>query len=205
MKKRVLAIALVVALIAIAAFGTLAYFTAETGPVDNTFVLGELISDNDDFVLLEHEVSGNSDGTYVTTNETVTENEYANVVPGTDLPKDPFIEIQNGDALEMDAYLFVEVVAEDMDGYTYAISDDWTLLSGVSGNNGGLVYYYGTTGIASEGFTGPVEILKDNQVSVTSNEDAISTNASLDFYSYLIQAGGLDSVSAAWEAVSAAK
>lgn len=112
----------------------------------------------DSIVLEEHEAVRQSDGSYKLDNtKTVTSNAYT-LIPGLDVPKDPYITIKNKTPL--DAYLFVEVV-DTLDVHTntddstfapvtYHMTDNWMLLKDgenpVAGKHGGTVYVYTADG-----------------------------------------------------------
>lgn len=116
MKKRLVAISLVVAMLAIAIVGgSLAYFTDEDD-ADNTFTMG-----NVDILLDEAKVNYDED-TYKWTvdesGERVQSNVYENIYPGAVMPKDPTVHNQG----TMDAYVRVKVT---ITGYT-----NWANLMG---------------------------------------------------------------------------
>ena len=96
--------------------------------------------------LLEHKVERQPDGSYMLdTSKTVDANTYE-LIPGVDIPKDPFITIKN--KTDIGAYLFVEVVGgqnvgtEEDARIRYQMTDDWQLLSDVTGKHNGTVYAY---------------------------------------------------------------
>lgn len=203
-----LIVACVALLLAVSVAGTIAYLTDKTDAVTNTFTVGKLLDDPDDFVLLEHEAADDdSDGVYTLDDSSeVTENEYT-VLPGVNLPKDPFV--RTDEALKLDAYVFVEVVKSDDFGTALTCTvdtDNWTLLTGATGPNGGEVYFMAANnGIAPAGSAlAAVSILKDNQIVVanatftTDAEAEAAFGGSVSFYGYMIQAGGFTSASAAW-------
>lgn len=87
--KKVAAMLLaVVLLISVGVGGTLAWLSAQTNAVTNTFTVGNITID-----LKEHKL--NDDGTLDTTEE-VTENNNYKVVPGGTQPKDPFVTVEQG-------------------------------------------------------------------------------------------------------------
>ena len=88
MKKKLLALILSVAVVAsIAAAGTLAYLTATTDDVVNTFTVGDIALD-----LKEHVVDNEGN----LTEEPTIEQIYARVLPGEVLNKDPFVTVEEG-------------------------------------------------------------------------------------------------------------
>lgn len=187
-KKTLLTILAVVLVCCIAVTGTLAYLKADTmeTPVKNTFV-----ADGDGVMgvitLKEHEAVRGEDGNYsLNLNKEVTSNEYK-LLPSTNVPKDPYITLVEKSTVK--AYLYVEVVNGLGDkGVSYAMDDNWTLVSGVTGTKGGAVYVYNN--IIDETYQGnTINIIKDKTIVVA---DTLSFTAgekvSLDFYGYLAQA-----------------
>lgn len=93
MKKKILAISLVVSLVAVAALGvTLAYFT-DTKAVDNTFTMGNVSID-----LTEPHFPGGTGGGTI-----------PNVAPGDIIPKDPIIKNTGAN----DAWVFMKLTLSD--------------------------------------------------------------------------------------------
>lgn len=116
-KKIVAALLAVVLLIGIGVGGTLAWLTATTGAVTNTFTVGKIEID-----LKEHGLG--SDGELTT--ELVTSNDNYKVVPGKTQPKDPFVTVKAGSE---DCYVFVLVtnnlVIDGVTVATYDIDSSW--------------------------------------------------------------------------------
>ena len=113
MRKKVwLSVAAIALVLCCAIGGTLAWLSAKTDSVKNTFTVGDINID-----LTE------------TTGETY------KMVPGNTLGKDPKVTVKAGSEA---CWLFVKVEeSENFDAFmTYAIADGWTALSGVGG-----VYY----------------------------------------------------------------
>ena len=149
MKKKLTAIFLCVALVAIAVVGaSLAYFT-DTDSATNTFTVGNVA------ITLDEAKVTYADDVWTAGSERVTTNTYENVYPGAHLPKDPTIHVA---ADSQDAYVAMKVVvskaaawkalAEDhaslnnletvFEGYKEA---DWTKIAATEqGDN--LVYVY---------------------------------------------------------------
>ena len=116
MKKKTFVLLLALVLIAGAAVGgTLAWLTATTGEVKNTFTTSNI----------EIELAENAGGT----------NKEFKMVPGCTITKDPKVTVK---ANSEDCYLFVKVEkSTNFDAYMeYAIDTGWTALTGVDG-----VYY----------------------------------------------------------------
>lgn len=148
--------------------------------------------------LLEHAVIQDNTGKCtLNMNETTHVNNYL-IIPGLDIPKDPWITVEGKTPLK--AYLFLEVVETDsVSGdpdsasvITYSLEDHWMKLNGVTGQNNGTVYVYAEDSNpklldhnnAPDAFT--VTILKSNTVQVSHklitqcNEDPV-----LNFYTVL--------------------
>lgn len=197
-KKTLLTILAVMLVCCIAVTGTLAVLFAKTSePVVNTFTAagdGKLVTG--EFTLKEHIAVKQTDGSYKlteeATNNTTTGNHY-DVLPKTDLPKDPYITITG--KTNAPAYLYVEVVDGLPSGMHYAMADCWTKLDGVTGNHKGVVYVYnGGTNVGTpidEESTGldNISIIKNDTIKVDDVPGlAEGQEVSLSFYAYLGQA-----------------
>lgn len=100
--------------------GTIAWLTAQTDPVVNTFTVGDV-----EILLAEHEYNGATNT--LNMNKTVTENTYK-IVPGTNLPKDPFITVVPGSE---DCWLFLKVEEENfINGLSYDLCYYWEKVPG---------------------------------------------------------------------------
>ena len=113
MKKKIVSLALVVAVIAIAAMGTLAYFT-DTDDATNTFTAGDVAID-----LTEAVVKPDEKGNLVATDERqdVLEKEeefydYGKLYPGQTIDKDPTIEVLGSE----DTYVAAKIIVTDGEG-----------------------------------------------------------------------------------------
>lgn len=177
MKTFVAMLALVL-VIGCAVGGTVAWLTAQTGPVVNTFTYGDI-----DIELTE----------------TKPENQQAKIIPGVDIEKDPKVTVKaNSEA----CWLFVKVEETGTfvdDKVTYSIADDyWTALPGQSG-----VYYREVGAVTADtGFS----ILKDNVVKVSdklTKEEIkdITTGPTLTFTAYAVQKDGIDDAATAWSKI----
>lgn len=116
MKKKILALCLIVALAATALVGgTLAYFT-DTGDVKNTFTMGKV-----DITLDEAKVG--NDGKALTGEERVGENNYTptNMVPGYVFDKDPTIHVEKGSE---DSYIFLDVIINKYSSLFWVMAAD---------------------------------------------------------------------------------
>lgn len=202
-KKKWLALAFIAVILTASVVGTIAYLTDTTGPVENTFTMGQLLDKQDKFVLKEHKATDtDKDGVYtLDTSVEVDANAYT-VLPGVDLPKDPFVKTSK--ALETDAYVFIEVVDKTGTALTATVdTDNWTQLAGVTGPNKGNVYALKANGgIAKAGSAlGPVTILKGNKIVVANaaiTDAEAQFGGGVDFYGYMIQAAGFTSAADAW-------
>lgn len=203
MKKKTLTIAIALVLVVALAVGaTYAYLKASSGPVTNTFAVGNVIDQND-FTLQEHKVAyNNTKGVYdyelteAGEQQVGTTNTYDKLVPGTTAPKDPFITI--GENTQAPAYLFVKVTDTSV-GITYSVdTDKWAEVS-VNGLKAGekvYVYKVGSDNVLPAGSSGDYAILTGDQISVDSNVSTISGN--LVFNGYLCQAAGFQSATDAF-------
>ena len=213
-KKNLFLLLLAMVLVcAISVTGTMAYLKGEANDgkgVVNIFMAsggGIIIETDGIFTLQEHEVTQAADGTYTKgTNllptDTKAGNSY-NLLPGTEVPKDPFITLKGKTAAP--AYLYLEVVGTDNftayddatkagSDVTYALTDKWEELTGVTGANGGKVYVYKVAAnnyivddkTFADSYT--IQILQDNQIVVGKNLNiAKDINLELKFYAYLAQ------------------
>lgn len=179
------------------------------------------------FEIIEHAVKTNDDGTLEldTENDPSTAGNTYKVLPGIDLPKDPAINIVGKS--DIASYLFIEVVDNLTEGIyeDYELEAVWQPLKvegvQVEGNNGGLIYYYAakagdkptpdtsaTILCAEEGKTTDIKvnILKDNKLTVKADADLSnlpdgsegSPYDTLEFYAYLAQSAGFDTVDEAF-------
>ena len=199
MKMVVLLLTLVLVL-GCAAGGTFAWLITQTGPVTNTFTVGDI-----NIELKEHELEEN--GTLGTIE--VTEEDEYKVLPGTEQPKDPFVRVKAGSE---DCYVFVKIVEENnsatVDGkaVTYvewAIASGWTPLDGVAG-----VYYREYAADADADDDTEYFVLDDNKVSYSQDltkaalGELNGNKPSLIFTAYAVQKEGMDSVTEAWTAAN---
>ena len=170
---------------------------ADKDPDDPTKILS--------FVLAETKATRQDDGTYANDpdGENTRQNTYR-VLPGVDLPKEVYVRSTR--KLDMDAYVFIEVLDKTAAGITAVVdTDNWTLLDVTPKTTGAKVYVIkANSGVVSEGaFLKKTTILKDNKVAVAADFDLDLTPGTLTFYGYMCQAGGFASATAAWNAVFA--
>lgn len=208
-KKRILLTVLAMVLVcALSVAGTLALLAeSTTTPVTNTFVAS--VPNPEDFVttfeIKEYKVGPDAAGNYDYVGEDGTKlaegaakvevnNNTYNVVPGVTLPKDAFVKLTREN--DTPAYLFIEV-DNNLDTSVFTMNvdtDDWGLLNGVTGKNGGNIYVLGTA--ANPTVLGTVEngvyhIIDGNEVTVADTNDLKITTSTADtikFYAYICQA-----------------
>lgn len=176
------ALVLVVALVSVG--GTIAWLTAQTEAVTNTFTVGDI---------------------NITLTET-TGTSYK-IVPGNNINKDPKVTVN---ANSENCWLFVKIEEAnwpspvDTDGtrkVNYAIASGWTALDGVDG-----VYYRAVDWAAT---AQEFPVLADNRVTVSGNltkaeVNAITTNPTLKFTAYACQKDStIDTAAKAWEKINA--
>lgn len=158
--------------------GTVAWLTAQTTPVTNTFTYGDI-----NIALAE------------------TTGENYKIIPGVDITKDPKVTVKaNSEA----CYLFVKVEEQNWPTFTetdgtkkvsYAIANGWTQLEG-------CVYYREVEAVKADT---SFDVLAGNKVTVSENltkaeVDTVKTNQpKLIFTAYAVQKDGITDASAAWE------
>ena len=152
MKKRTVALLLALVLVfGVAAGGTLAWLTAQSDTVVNTFTTSDI---------------------KVELKET-TGTEYK-MIPGYTITKDPKVKVL---ADSEECYLFVKLEkSTNFDSFmTYAMADGWTALPGVDD-----VYYRVVTADGREGTSKinvPYSVLKDDKVTVSGSVTKANMNA----------------------------
>lgn len=167
-----------------------------------------------DITLQEHEAVRQPNGSYELTdvilpimdnpdstdvNEEKLGNSYV-LIPGLDIPKDPYIVITNKTGIE--AYLFVEVVDKTANPALTVTADSAHWLSlGEIGVNGGTVYVYKATAddktptaIDSNFPSDPIYILAGNQIIVSQTLLTEDTTAedTLTFYACMGETAASD-------------
>ena len=196
MKKKILAGVLAcVLLIGIGVGGTLAWLSANSADVVNTFTVGNINIKLDEAPL-------KSDGTLDTAATRVTSIDTYKMVPGTVLPKDPKATVL---ANSEECWLFVKIIestdAKFSDFMSYEIADGWTSL-------GDGVYYQTQTVKLSDKDQG-FGILKNDQVKVKDTVtkemmDAVDAAKlpKLTFKAFAHQAANVDFATASAAAVA---
>ena len=182
-KTFVVMLALVLAL-GCAVGGTIAWLTANTDPVVNTFTYGDI---------------------NIELNETKPANRQATIIPGKDIDKDPKVTVK---ANSETCYLFVKVEATgDFANGKVAYSVDttagnWTALTGVPG-----VYWREVeNSTANQDFY----VLAGNKVTVSEdltkteiNDITAANQPKLTFTAYAIQKEGTGTAAEAWAKIGA--
>lgn len=205
MKKTKKIIALVLAavmLVCTTVAATVAYLTANTGVVNNTFTVGSVAIELDEALVDIYgekylKVENNAEvETTKGSEDRVKGNDYK-LIPGHTYIKDPTVYVNGGSE---PCYVFVKVaVSANVNGVldNFAINGDWQELGSVEN-----VYYYKDVVDARSVATDekvaltPVftqfKVLDSANVSVVTGTDAISVDA------YAVQADGFTSAADAW-------
>ncbi len=179
--KLVVAMLAVTLLIGCAIGGTVAWLTAKTDPVVNTFTYGDI---------------------NIELTETKPTNKQAKIIPGVDIEKDPKVTVK---ANSETCWLFVKVEESGKfveNKVTYSIATGWTQ---GDGTNIPENVYYREVGAVTENTD--FAVLKDNMVTVSdtlTKEDikSIATNPTLTFTAYAVQKDGFNTAAAAWAEAS---
>ena len=177
--------------------GTVAWLTAQTAPVVNTFTYGDINID-----LYEHNyvASTNLLGT-----EKVKKVEDYKIIPGVNLPKDPTVEVKaNSEA----CWLFVKVEAENWPTFTGDAKISYAVKTGDGGWTQGdgtnipANVYYRAVGATTADTT--FKVLADDQVTVSENltKEEVGTlkenQPKLTFTAYAVQKDGIADAATAW-------
>lgn len=161
--------------------GTIAWLTAKTDPVVNTFTYGKI---------------------NIALTETMPKNKQATIIPGVNISKDPKVTVNGGSE---DCWLFVKVAEEGTfvaNKVTYSIADGWTQGDGtdIPAN----VYY---RSVSASDKNQDFYVLKDNMVTVSENltkediKDLTGTHPQLIFTAYAVQKDGIGTAAEAWAKV----
>ena len=156
--------------------GTVAWLTAKTAPITNTFTIGNIT-----ITLVETQGASNY-----------------KIVPGTEYAKNPTVIVARGSEA---CWLFVKVAAsEHVSEYVeYAIADGWTQLAGDD-----TVWYRSVASNESEDQS--FQVIANDKITIDSNvtkemaDTAISNNyqLSLEITAYAIQSENIADVATAW-------
>lgn len=191
--KAMVMILAVMMIVGVSVGGTLAWITAQTQEVKNTFTVGDINIELWEDKLVDGEL----------TNTKVTQNEYT-FVPGDTLPKRPYAVVK---ADSEACWLFVEITPANntISGLTgdviaWAIDTGWTKLEGETN-----VWYKELPATTADT---EYDILKDDQVTVNENLTKAMINAdsfeapTLTFKAYAVQKAHMDTAAAAWAEVA---
>lgn len=168
--------------------GTIAWLTATSATVENTFTYGDI---------------------NIELTETKPIGQEAKIIPGVNIDKDPKVTVKAGSEA---CWLFVKVKETDWPEFkeadgtrkiSYNIANDWALVPGETG------VYYRTIDTMTTVDT-DYAILKDNKVTVSENllKTEVSTLATagaqfkLTFTAYAVQKDGINDVATAWKTAS---
>lgn len=187
-KKTLITVLALVLVLAVAVGGAVAWLTATSGPVTNTFTVGDIKIN-----LVEHAYNA-ANPSEITTN--VSNSNNYKLIPGTTYAKDPTVTVEkNSEA----CYLFVKMEkANNPDTYLdYSFnSTGWTALAGHDG-----VYYRSVNAsTADQSF----KLLTDNKVVVkdTVTKDMVTATGfkqpTLTFTAAAIQSANIATVADAW-------
>lgn len=176
MKKKSIALLLALVLVfGVAVGGTIAWLTAKTDPVVNTFTTSGI-----DITLTETP-------NYDSNNDEVNDKWQVQMIPGWSYTKDPKVTVL---ADSEDCFLFVKVVKSDnFDTYmTYEMAAGWEPLMNGSTAVEGVYYREVTKSTANQDFY----VLKDNKVTVkdtitNKDMDALTSNLTLTVTAYASQ------------------
>ena len=174
MKTKTIALLLAVALVFGGIVGgTVAWLSAKTTPVVNTFTTSDI---------------------GITLTEDATD---FKMVPGADITKDPKVTVTN--ETDVDIYLFVKIdESTNLDDYiSYTVANDWELVDGTTN-----VYWREVTTDATEkefSVLANDKVTVLNTVTEGMMTDAKTDAPTLTFTAYAIQTEGFTTAAAAWE------
>lgn len=207
-KKMFIAMLALVLALGCAVGGTIAWLTAETDPVVNTFTYGDI-----NIELYEHEYDAANNA--LTTKTTKTGVNNYKIVPGKNLPKDPTVKVL-ADSEACWLFVKVEATGDFADGkVSYAIADGtngWTKLTGVTGVDN--VYYRevdaatAKAGVAyyvlagNDTYKNGVVTVDKDLTKTEINDIAAENQPKLTFTAYAVQRDGIDNVTDAWAKVN---
>lgn len=190
--KKILVLALAaLLLVAVGVGGTLAWLTATSGPVTNTFTPATITVNIDEH---KYDKATNTLGTEVVKTNT----DYL-MVPGRDIKKDPMVDASS----DVPFYVFVTIEKKAwLDALTYDIDTNWTVVPGETS-----VYYkeVATAGTDGKYSITDVPVLKDNKVHVADTLEAgdmVGAAPQLIFNAYAIQKEGTGTLAEAWAKVA---
>lgn len=168
--------------------GTIAWLTAKTDPVVNTFTYGKI---------------------NIELTETKPENKQATIIPGVNISKDPKVTVK---ADSEACWLFVKVeevkwptfADENGKKVSYTIATGWKELPGESG-----VYYREVDAVTADtnfnvlagDATYPHGVVTVSEELTKAEVNGITTQPTLTFTAYAVQKDGIDTAAEAWAKV----
>lgn len=185
-KSRLLILIAVVVLVSVLigfAVGKYVTTVSVSGKVTFTASLAENVQ------LLEHKAEPNADGSYtLSETETTATNEYI-LLPGLDIPKDPYIKITGKTPIASYLFLVVEDKLGNDSGISYDLADCW---KPVEGKDGVYVYSDSTGAVAITHETediDKIEIIENDMVYVSQKLADTLTDVELNFSAILKEIG----------------
>lgn len=133
------------------------------------------------FQLREYVMTENADGSYSKGAETSVKQQEYRLIPGMTIPQEPFLILEGKSSVP--AVLYLEVCS--LEGVSFELSSDWTLLEGLRGPKGGEIYVYrsGSALEAQEPGMERIGILKEGFLVERSAE----TEGTVQMVGYLLQ------------------
>ena len=177
MRRMLFTLALVLVVAVASVGGTIAWLTASTTPVINTFTVGDI----------------NIELKETTTNY--------KMVPGNTIAKDPKVTVK---ANSESCWLFVKIEksANLSNFITYAVADDWTALAGVDG-----VYYREVSNDAADQDFAVLKNNQVKVIETVTKQqlEAVKTEnkPTLTFTAYAVQKDNVSSATEAWAKIGA--
>ncbi|MBE5773258.1 MAG: hypothetical protein E7337_04915 [Clostridiales bacterium] len=183
--------------------GTIAWLTAESGTVTNTFTSGNVtitLDEGDVYETTDDIPKDKKLGQFIEGAERVMANEYQ-VIPGSTYDKDPKVTVVDGSE---DCYLFVEFVETNTPKSYFDYESTLTSANGWNPGDGSNIpdnVWYRT--VLAGDTTKSWELLKGNKITVNAtkvtetNMDAAKT-AKLEWTAYACQKANVDSAADAW-------
>lgn len=164
--------------------GTIAWLTATTEPVVNTFTYGKI-------KIQLTETTGNA----------------YKIIPGVNISKDPKVTVK---ADSEACWLFVKVAEEGTfvtDKVTYSIADGWKVLDAT--NHPGVYYREVDAVTADTNFnvlagdtTYPNGVVTVSENLTKAEANSVATQSTLTFTAYAVQKDGINTAAEAWAQVS---
>lgn len=109
--------------------------------------------------------------------------EYKYVVPGVDIPKNPYVSTDGKN--EVPCRLYIEVIDNSPETISFGIREEWQKIPDIKGKEGGDIYFYKDIVKAGEAKEN-IGIITDNKIYVSQNFLSES-EFSISFRGYLIQ------------------